>query len=166
MTKVLSTFLVLFISLHSQAQNISLNDVRKNFNKGVKDENLCSDYLDYLETSAKSTVENGYKGAYTMFMAKHVSNPLKKMSYFKSGKKILEQQIKSDPNNTELRFIRLCIQYHIPDYLGYNNNINQDKDFLVTNLYKMKDDKVKELIYTYLKGANMYNEEELTLLRR
>ena len=88
------------------------------------------------------------------------------MSYFNGGKKLLEKQIKSDPNNTELRFIRLCIQYYIPDYLGYKSNIEEDKNFLVANLHKLSDERTKDIIYKYLKGANMYNEQELSLLAR
>lgn len=163
MEKILGTLLIIFISVSVQGQSLNLHEIRKDFNKGVKDEDLCKSYLHALQKNAKTTVEKGYQAAFHMFMAKHTGNPIKKMSYFNGGKKILEQQIKADPNNTELRFIRLCIQYYIPDYLGYRGNIEDDKDFLLSNLYKMQDDKTKDLIYTYLKGAKMYDEEELSL---
>lgn len=147
-------------------QHLNLNDVRKDFNKGVKDQDLCEKHLEALEKNAKSTVEKGYEAAFHMFMAKHTGNPIKKMSYFNGGKKMLEKQIKIDPNNIELRFIRLCIQYYIPTYLGYRDNIEQDKDFLVGNLYKLNDEKTKDVLYNYLKGAKMYTDQELVQLGR
>lgn len=147
-------------------QHLNLNDVRKDFNKGVKDQDLCEKHLEALEKNAKSTIEKGYEAAFHMFMAKHTGNPIKKMSYFNGGKKMLEKQIKIDPNNIELRFIRLCIQYYIPTYLGYRDNIEQDKDFLVGNLYKLNDEKTKDVLYNYLKGAKMYTDQELVQLGR
>ncbi len=167
MGKILGTFVLTIILFNTvNAQTLNLYDVRKDFNKGVKDEDLCKKYLQTLQAKAKTPLEKGYEAAFHMFMAKHTSNPFKKMGYFKDGKKMLESQIKTEPNNIELRFIRLCIQYHIPDFLGYKSNIEEDKSFLVSNLYKLEDDKTKDIIYNYLKGANMYKQSELALLAR
>jgi hypothetical protein len=147
-------------------QKFSLAEIRKDFKIGHKDEETCKKHLEMLEEHADCPVERGYEAAYHMFMAKHTGNPLKKMSYFRNGKKMLEEEITNNPSEIELRYIRLCIQYYIPSYLGYKDNIEEDKDFLVNNLYKLKDKETKQLIYTYLKGAKMYSEEELALLRR
>lgn len=166
MIKLFGTLILFIFLCDVNAQSLNLHDVRKDFNKGVKDETLCKRYLKILQTNAKSPLEKGYEAAFHMFMAKHTSNPFKKMGYFKDGKKLLESQVKLDPNNIELRFIRLSIQYHIPDFLGYKENIKEDKEYLVANLHKLKDDKTKDIIYNYLKGANMYNAEELSLLAR
>lgn len=166
MDKFFGTLIMFLILCTADAQSINLPDVRKDFNKGVKDENLCKKHLQKLKANSKTPLEKGYEAAFNMFMAKHTSNPFKKMGYFKEGRKLLESQIKIEPNNTELRFIRLCIQYYIPDFLGYKNNIEEDKDYLVANLYKLKDEEAKDVIYKYLKGANMYNSEELGLLAR
>lgn len=166
MVKFFGTLLFVFAISVVFAQNINLHEIRKDFNKGVKDEQLCKKYLNLLQANAKTPLEKGYEAAFHMFMAKHTSNPFKKMSYFNGGKKLLEKQIKLEPNNSELRFIRLCIQYYTPDFLGYKHNIEEDKNFLVENLHKLSDEKAKDIIYKYLKGANMYSEQELSLLAR
>ncbi|MBD1435036.1 MULTISPECIES: hypothetical protein [Sphingobacterium] len=147
-------------------QKLSLPEIRKDFKIGHKDEATCKKHLNALEEYADCPVERGYEAAYHMFMANHIGNPFKKMGYFKNGKKMLEEEIARNPSDIELRYIRLCIQYYIPSFLGYKGNIEEDKDFLVNNLYKLKDQKTKELIYTYLKGAKMYSEAELALLGR
>ncbi|KGE12774.1 hypothetical protein [Sphingobacterium deserti] len=150
----------------TNAQTVSLSQIRKDFKIGHKDGDKCKQHLESLGKHADSPVELGYEAAYHMFMARHTGNPIKKMSYFKDGKKMLEKQIANNPNNVELRYIRLCIQYYIPSYLGYRDNIEEDKDFLMNNLYKLNDKEAKELLYTYLKGAKMYSEKELALLGR
>ncbi|MGJ1447676.1 hypothetical protein ACR79S_12940 [Sphingobacterium spiritivorum] len=157
---------LLIIGKSAYAQKMNLDQMRKDFNKGVKNEELCKSHLEVLKKNAKSPEELGYYAAYHMFMANHTGNPFKKMSYFKGGRKILEDVIRKNPQNTELRFIRLCIQFYIPKFLNYHDNIETDKDFVMNNLYKMKDNDVKLLIFNYLKGANMYTSEELALLGR
>ena len=162
----LLSFMMIGFVVIGKSQTLNLDDIRQDFNKGVKDAKLCRTHWENLEKHAQSTVEKGYEAAFHMFMAKHTSNPIKKMRYFNGGKKLLEQQIAADKNNIELRFIRLCIQYYIPDYLGYKSNIESDKDFVMNNLHKMQDKDTKSLIYKYLAGAKMYNDEELALLAR
>lgn len=159
------TFL-LFTMFPGFAQHLAIDEIRRDFKIGHKDKERCQQHLSQLESHANSAVERGYEAAYRMFMAKHTSNPFKKMGYFKNGKKMLEETIDSDEQNAELRYIRLCIQYYVPSYLGYKDDIQEDKEFLMNNLYKLEDDSVKSLIFNYLKGAKMYSEEELKLLGR
>ena len=147
-------------------QELPLAEIRRDFKIGHKDEEICKKHLQMLEEYADCSVERAYEAAYHMFMANHTGNPFKKMSYFKNGKKMLEQEISNNPSEIELRYIRLCIQFYIPSYLGYKGNIEEDKDFMVNNLYKLKDKETKQLIYTYLKGAKMYSDDELDLLSR
>lgn len=147
-------------------QGLKIADIRKDFKVGHKDEETCKKHLEALEKYADSPVERGYEAAYHMFMAKHSGNPFKKMGYFKNGKNMLEKEIASNPSNVELRYIRLCIQYYIPSYLGYKGHIDEDKVFLRDNLYKLNDKNTKDLLYNYLKGAKMYTNEELGLLGR
>lgn len=163
-------YLVLFqIMLTTAAlfgQKLSLNAIRTDFKIGHEDETICMKHLKTLEEHALSPVERGYEAAYHMFMANHTGNPFKKLGYFKNGKKMLEEEIAKNPREIELRYIRLCIQYYSPAFLGYKDNIEEDKGFLVNNLYKLKDPETKQLIYTYLKGAKMYSDAELALLCR
>lgn len=166
MERFFLSFISIFFILLTHGQAIDLMHVRKDFNKGVKDESVCKKHYEQLDRYAKSPVEKGYEAAFHMFMAKHTGNPIKKMSYFKGGRNLLESQIQSSPNDVELRFIRLCIQHHIPGYLRYKSNIKEDKEFLISNLYKVPNSSVKEILFNYLKGANIFSYEELILLGR
>lgn len=150
----------------SIAQNLDLQAIRKDFNQGVKDKTLCEKYHEQLKEKAKTPIEKGYYGAFHMFMAKHTANPIKKMNYFKNGKGTLEELIKANPKDVELRFIRLCIQFYTPKYLGYHQDVEEDKKFVMDNLYKLEDKDTKNLIYKYLAGAKMYTDTELALLAR
>lgn len=158
--------MMIFAGQTLNAQQLSLDAVRDDFNKGVKDETLCKQHLAILEKEANSPVERAYAAAFHMFMAKHTGNPLKKMKYFREGRDRLEKELTSNPKDVEIRFIRLTIQYYIPDYLGYNGDIESDKDYVMNHLYELTDSRTKNIIYKYLKGAKMYTETELALLGR
>jgi hypothetical protein len=75
----------------------------------------------------------GYLGGLQTIWANHVFNPINKLKTFKEGKINIEKAIKLDPDNVELRFIRLSIQKNAPSFLGYNSNINSDKEFIKSN---------------------------------
>ena len=149
-----------------KGQNSNLQKIRVEFKQGVQNKEICVNNLEILEETADSPVEKGYLAAYQIFMAKHISNPFKKIHQFKVGKNALEELISKHPKDPELRYIRLCIQYYAPKLLGYSSNIEEDKDFVMHNLYKIEDSQTKQLIYRYLEGAKMYSSEELALLNR
>jgi len=157
---------LIILSSSGSAQQLDLNKIRVDFSRAVKEEELCKDHLESLRKSANTVTEQGYLAVYEMILAKHVSNPFKKMSHFKAGKNKLEKLIQKDKSNVELRFIRLSIQAHIPSYLGYSGNIQEDKKYLCDNLYKMNDEKTQLLVYNYMKGANIFTEDELKKLGR
>lgn len=167
MKSPIQPILIVAFTLFAQvlcAQSIDLNTVRTEFSSAVKSEEICLKNYDWLSDHADTPIEKGYEAVYRMIIAKHTSNPFKKMNNFKSGKKQLETVIKDNPSNTELRFIRFVIQAYIPKYLGYNEQMDTDKVYLVQNLSKMGDAKTKHIIYKYLKGTNLFTAQDLALM--
>jgi hypothetical protein len=91
-------------------------------------------------------------GVGNFFMAKHVINPFSKMSYFKKGKKYLESAVANAPNNLEVRFMRYTCQKEMPDFLGYNTNIAEDRKFIEENYKSSKDLLLVQQIDGFLKN--------------
>ena len=85
-----------------------------------------------------------------MLMAKHVINPFSKLSYFKKGKLMLENAIKADYTNVELRFLRYTIQTNVPGFLNYTSEKNLDRTFIAQSLPKLKDQDLKKIISEFL----------------
>ncbi|MBB6499026.1 hypothetical protein [Pedobacter cryoconitis] len=97
-----------------------------------------------------------YKGAAEMMQAKHKSNPINKFVRFKKGKKLIEEAVKKEPHNLEIRFLRFMIQTNLPAFLSYHNDINEDKKYLLANLKTTKDQKLKQDILTYLSNSKLH----------
>lgn len=143
-----STVLLMNVSF----KNSDLNEVRTSYNKAVLDKKLCEKMIEELELSKeKSVLALAYLGAYQTIWANHVFNPLSKLATFKKGKNNIELAISKEPENVEMRYIRFSVQKNSPSFLGYNNNLKEDKDFLVKNKKNINSDFLQKNIETLLK---------------
>ncbi|QOW09265.1 hypothetical protein Q73A0000_02270 [Kaistella flava (ex Peng et al. 2021)] len=101
--------------------------------------------------TTKEPIFAGFVAVGDFFMAKHAFNPIKKISYFNHGKKMLEMAVATDPSNLEIRLMRLIAQENIPRILGYHQHIDEDRNFLHKNYKKTNDSELKNFIIEYLK---------------
>ncbi len=125
---------------------------RHNFRKVVSDKTLCEKLISDLEKEKNSSaVYLGYLGAYQTIWANHVFSPLEKLNTFKKGKKNIEQAIKEQPKNAELRFIRFSVQKNAPSFLGYRSNLKEDEEFIRKNRAEIGSEIVNKNIDALLK---------------
>lgn len=106
-----------------------------------------------------------YKGVAEMMQAKHGFNPFNKLARFNSGKMLIEQSIGKDPENLELRFLRLSIQSNLPAFLGYRSEIEVDKTKLITGVDQLKDIELKDKILSFLLASKYCTDAELKRLK-
>lgn len=105
----------------------------------------------------------GYIGAVNIARARHA--PLMdKRGYLKTGITLLEEAIKEKPNNTELLFLRLTIQSKLPSFLGYNDNIEADKKFVLAN-FSTTPSPLKERIARFILKSDDFTEAEKAMVK-
>ncbi|WP_316836547.1 hypothetical protein [Pedobacter nutrimenti] len=97
-----------------------------------------------------------YKGVAEMMQAKYGFNPVNKFRRFKRGKNLIEEAIKKEPDNPEIRFLRFIIQTNLPAFLNYSEHINEDKKYLLSNLQTTKDKKLKQDFLKYLSSSKLH----------
>ena len=107
------------------------------------------EYLKHV-TFNSSAIHKGYKGMSYLLISKHSWNPIDKLTFFKQGIIWLESSIENDSCNIELRFLRLTAQINLPLFLNYNNDIDEDRDYLVINYKYLDDEDLKKRISNYL----------------
>lgn len=104
-----------------------------------------------------------YKGALLAIKAKF-SGPIKdKKRYFKEGAALLEHAISIDPENIEIRCIRMGVQENSPKILKYKNNIEEDKQFLLDHFTMVKNQEIKDLIEGYVRQSAHFSDAEKQL---
>lgn len=106
-----------------------------------------------------------YKGANEMIQAKYAVNPMVKLDKFNKGKNLIQKAFRRDTLNLEMHFIRYAIQSNVPAFLGYHDNLDQDKRYLLHNTKASKDPELQEMIFNYLSGLPVIKQEELKQLK-
>lgn len=145
---------LLFLMAGTMTQEYDLAEVRKLYNRAANEEKAAEELLESLEKSEiDDPVFFGYKGAAHMMMAKHVGNPFKKMSHFNKGKDIFDNAIAADKQSLELRFLRFAVQAEAPGFLGYRDNLEEDKIMLITGVREIKDTVLQKTILKYLRTS-------------
>ncbi len=71
-----------------------------------------------------------YVIALEMKKAEYTISPWNKLKIFRTQKKRLNLLIDRNPKNIHLRYVRLVLQEQTPSFLGYNENITEDKNIL------------------------------------
>ena len=101
-----------------------------------------------------------YKGALLTVKAKF-SGPIKdKKKYFKEGVALLEHAISREPENIEIRCLRMGVQENSPKILKYKGNIDEDKNFLLDHYATVQNEEVKELIQGFVRQSEHFGDAE------
>lgn len=148
----------LLISAMSVQAQIDKSTYYKAFASG--EEQSIDNALAKLEAQKASPKMNAYKGALTMKKAGFVKGVGGKVKMFKKGAHLLEDEIKSNPQNTEFRFLRLAIQEHAPNILKYNKELDEDKEAIVSGFDKL-DAELKGVITDYARDSKILKEADL-----
>ena len=117
-------FLILPIFIYSQQI-----EFRKIFERAVFQEVSCDSIIDFCKGKINQKCE-AYLGAALILKAKHVNSPISKLSFFRKGRKKLDDVIDKNPNFVEYRWLRYSLQKNAPSFLNYNKNLNMDSLFI------------------------------------
>lgn len=150
--KRLPFIILLIISNLMFSQNLKeYRTLLKTGENSEKSAKMLIEKSSYAYKNTKEPIYGGFLAVGKFFMAKHAFNPLKKMSYFNEGKKIMESALKLDPKNLEIRLMRLITQENAPSILSYNHQIKEDRNFLSREYKNTNDEDLKIYIKNYLK---------------
>lgn len=142
------------------------SDIEALRNSYAKANDSAANTENFIGIAEKQTgsdaVTLGYKAAAKIMEAK-VSKGNRK-TLVKTGATSLEAIIKSNPNNAELRLIRLSVQENIPKIVGYRGSLKDDKAFLLNN-YSKQNAALKNYIKRFALQSKTITEAERATLK-
>lgn len=143
------------------AVNPDLATIRKMYPDVAKSEANAKEFTEKLSgiSNSDEKILVAYKAASILVDSKFESLIGSKISRFKEGAKLLEATLKSDPNNIEIRMIRLSIQEDVPGITGYKKNIKEDKKFITTH-YAEHTGVLKEYLKDFVLQSKSFSEKE------
>lgn len=127
----------------------------------TKSESNAKEFSEKLSGISNNDAEVlvAYKAASILLDSKFEKKLNDKIERFKEGAKLLESTIKSEPNNIEIRMIRLSIQENVPGITGYKKNIKEDKKYL-TDHYADQSGALKEYLKDFILQSKSFTEKE------
>lgn len=152
--KLIFSFITAFILFFQSG----LESLRESYAKANSSNANTEEFINIAEkTSGSDAVIQGYKAAAQIMEAKITKNNRKAL--VKSGATSLEAIIKSNPNNAELRVIRMSVQENIPKIVGYRGSLKDDKVFLLNN-YSKQNAALKNYIKRFTAQSKTMTEAE------
>lgn len=118
----------------------AIEDVREDFYKATSmtgNEEIAEKVLETLQKIVEekyTATRASYLGSITSKMADYSFFPWTKMSYAEDGSKMLNQSIKEEPNNVDIRLNRINSYLHFPDFLKKGHYVQQDARWLIKNI--------------------------------
>jgi len=158
--------LILFFLLISTCSfSQELEELRTDYPKANLDESVTNTLYEKLSSISKEDHKTrvAYRGAVATLKAKFASGFIKKKNFFKEGAGLLDYAIKSEPEDIEIRCLRLGVQENAPRIVGYNKNIDEDKQFILDNYKLSTDSEVRKFVKGYVLLSNLFSEAEKQL---
>ncbi|HTC00887.1 MAG TPA: hypothetical protein VK705_09410 [Ferruginibacter sp.] len=103
--------------------------------------------------------KSAYEGTLLMIKAGLVKKIPDKISLFKSGRLKLENCIKNNNKNAELRFLRLMVQENAPPIVNYKSDLEKDKIFIEKKFKTLATD-LQKYILDYSKRSKILNTKD------
>ncbi|RXM48526.1 hypothetical protein [Flavobacterium sp. YO12] len=138
-----------------------LASIRKMYSDVTKSETNAKEFTQKLSgvSNDDDKILVAYKAASILLDSKFEKKLRDKMDRFKEGAKLLEATIKSDPNNIEIRMIRLSIQEDVPGITGYKKNIKEDKAFITAH-YAEQNTALKLYLKDFVLQSKSFSDKE------
>lgn len=156
------TFLILFsfISILGFAQD--LKEIRELYPNAAENLENTTKLAGELQTvnNTEKPVLLAYKGAVKTLKAKFTKSKSDKKEFFKEGVTLIENAVKADPENIEIRYLRLSVQENSPRFLGYHKDIEDDKEFILKNYTNTSSKDLKSILKDFSLKSESFNEVE------
>ncbi len=148
----------LFISFSNTPE---ITEIRKLYATVVISESNAKEFASKLANIEKDDNKTlvAYKGASIVILSRYKKEIKEKSKKFKEGAKMVEFAVASEPNNIEIRLIRLSIQEKAPKIVNYNKNKKEDKDFLLEH-YKEQSGNLKAYIKNFMLQSKSFSTAE------
>lgn len=149
--KAIILLIVLFLS------SGSLTEIRNLYSNVTDSKSKQQDFIAYMEkTDTKKPVFQAYKGASLILQSKNATDKNNKKQLFVKGAELIDESVNKEPENIEIRLIRLSVQENIPKALKYNSNISEDVALIQKNIDSTKDAELKLYVQQYIKQSKSF----------
>ena len=160
--KLIIVILIAVTSIPSAGKSMGSSELRELYYKAHSGKAAANKFFRVMERlkADEEPVIVCYRGISWLMMASHTINPFTKWADFCKGKVLMEQAIKKEPGNVEMRFLRFCIQTNVPAFLNYSSAEETDKKILIKEWHRLTDTDLRMRIRNYMLECGNCSEAE------
>lgn len=153
MTKVLVLLLMTLFA------NNELQQIRNLYSQVATSPEKIEAFIQLMENqNGKNATIMAYKGAASTLISKKTKDKEERRKRFIDGVQLIESAISKEPENMEIRLIRLSVQENIPKALNYSKNIDEDIAIIKQQLNSSKDKALKDFVNQYIKKSKSFSK--------
>lgn len=150
---------LVLIAFQTYSQN--LEQIRSDYPLAESSEQVTLRLNDDLASvTSDQTILMAYKGALKTLQAKFAKKIRDKKEFFKEGVALIEKAIQTEPENVELRMIRMTVQENAPRIVGYNDKIDEDKNFILQNFATITSESIRTTIRNFANISENFDASE------
>lgn len=154
-------FLVLLILLPFVSNSQNLEFIRSQYPKAKESSELTDQlYHELSGISEEINVLAAYKGAVSALKADFAKGIRNKKEFIKEGTKLLDHAVAAEPENVEIRYLRLTVQENAPKIVGYHGNIDEDKEVIKNRFHSLESDSLKAVIRGFIEISSSFDKDE------
>ena len=165
------TLLLTFSALVStEANPYTLPKLRQQYQQAAASKEAGEKFHQLMSAyTQQNAVVLAYKAAAEAIRARDASM-LSKLTYVQQASKQFEQAVQLDPNNPEVRFLRLSVESNLPSFLGLSQHVDEDRQFLLKTLLQHPNSGLDAesfgLVRDFLVGRGHVSEADAQRLAR
>ncbi len=153
--------LIALISLTFLIGKADISEIRKQYPEAANSKTSAKAFHKLLSDVVATDKDKSlvaYKGCSETLLSKFANNLPGKIKHMKAGAKLIDAAVAADPDNVEIRMIRLSVQENVPAIVGYKDKIDEDKAFLTANWEKSGT--LKDYIKNFMLRSKSFTKEE------
>lgn len=155
--------LVLFFVFSS---NPTISEIRKLYALATSSESIAKEFVSKLADVTKDDNKTlvAYKGASLTIASRLEKKVSDKSKKFKEGSSLIEYAAANEPNNIEIRLIRLSVQENVPKIVNYRANKKEDAKFLLDH-YNEQSGALKQYVGNFIRQSKSFSEAEKQMIK-
>lgn len=156
----IAAYLLMFACFFGTLPDIA--KLRTDYIKASEDKEVTARLYNELSSVEKTDdrVFVAYKGAVLTLMAKYSKLKQDKKQFFKEGAGLIEYAVSKNPNSIEIRVVRLSVQENSPKFLKYQQNITEDKQFILNHFESTTSKEIRAFVLNYIAQSNSFSADE------
>lgn len=144
-----------------------LSQLRAEYLKVLKNHETAPEVYEKFKSVANPSAKIiAYTGALEAIMTKTTWNVFKKVSYLRKSEASFNQAVQIAPKDLEIRFMRMAVQYEIPSYMGFSEDMEADRKFIVNHIEEFNpsnfDQYTLNEIFRFMKRCERFTPEQIS----